>query len=301
MNESLRPQINLQDLHLLHLIHHHQSITAAAKAINLTQSALSRKLQSIEQELGIQLFHRTTRTLSITPAGKQLLEDTAPIPNILDSALQRISEEYLGAQKRINIGISPTLSLAHLPGIFHPQSSLQKDVKTIISQLCRKDLIRKVSTNQLDLGILTHESKLDPIIQVHHQMLDTFCIIMPANQSTPSLKPKHFKQWANQQSWILPSLGSPSREIINNWLAKESFSIQPAMELENFDLMCQLTALNMGVSFVPKRAITAFPRKKQLQHLTLENPPVRTLSVIGPKNTVVAKHIKAFTQSILFS
>ncbi|MGJ8656328.1 MAG: LysR family transcriptional regulator [Akkermansiaceae bacterium] len=301
MNRQQQPKINLQDLHILHLIHHHQSITAAAKAIQLTQSALSKKLQSIEQDLGIQLFHRTTRTLSTTPAGKQLLKDTAPIPNILNSALQRISEEFLHTQKKINIGVSHSLSLAHLPGIFQPQSIQHPDVKTIISQLTRKDLINKISTNQLDLGILTHQHKLKSTVQIHHQMLDTFCIILPANKSAPSLKIKHFQQWVHQQSWILPPLNSPSRIIIDQWLNHKNIQLSPTMELENFDLMCQLTALNMGISFIPKRALTAFPRKRQLQHLTLETPPARTLSVIGPKNTIVADHIKTFTKSILFS
>ena len=67
------PKLNLNDLHLLHLINRHRSITAAAQAVNLTQSTLSRRLQTIELELGVQLFQRTTRKLNITAAGKQLL------------------------------------------------------------------------------------------------------------------------------------------------------------------------------------------------------------------------------------
>lgn len=304
MNQSLtspKVKLNLNDLHLLHLVNHHLSITAAAESINLTQSTLSRRLQSIEQELGVKLFHRTTRKLSITPAGKQLLRDTASIPNILDSAIQRISENYLGTQKQINIGISPSLSLAHLPGIFHQQSNVQPEVKIIISQPSSEQIIRQVANNKLDLGIVTHQSNIEKTAHIHHQMMDQFCVILPTNESAPSLKPQHFKKWAMQQSWILPPLNSPSRVIIDDWLIHLKIKLSPTMELENFDLMCQLTALNMGVSFIPKRAITAFPRKKQLQHLTLKDAPKRTLSVIGPKNTVVPTHISEFTDSILFS
>ncbi len=300
-NPTPNPNLNLNDLHLLHLINHHLSITTAAEAVNLTQSTLSRRLQSIELELGVQLFHRTTRKLSITPAGKQLLRDTAAIPNILDSAIQRISEDYLGAQKQINIGISPALSLAHLPGIFHQQSNLQTEVKVIISQPSSEQILRQIATNHLDLGIVTHQQQIEKVAHVHHQMTDRFCIILPVNESAPSLKPQHLKKWALQQSWILPTRDSPSRVIIDEWFHHLGIQISPTMELENFDLMCQLTALNMGVSFIPKRALTAFPRKKQLQHITLKAAPERTLSVIGPKNTVVPEHISEFTESILFS
>jgi len=295
------PKLNLNDLHLLHLINHHRSITAAAQAVNLTQSTLSRRLQTIELELGVQLFQRTTRKLNITAAGKQLLTDTAAIPNILDSAIQRISEDYLGAEKRLKIGLSPTLSLAHLPGIFHPQSSLHLEIKVIISQPSSDEIIHQIATNNLDLGIVTHQSKLENVAHIHHQMLDRFCIILPADVSAPSLKPSHLKKWALQQSWILPPASSPSRILIDDSLSRLGIKISPTMELENFDLMCQLTALKMGVAFIPKRALTAFPRKRQLQHLTLKQAPERTLSVIGPKNTVVPAHISAFTKSILFS
>ncbi len=295
------PQLDLKDLHLLHLINHFKSITLAADAVNLTQSALSRKLQAIELELGIQLFYRSTRKLSISPAGRQLLEDTAAIPNILDSAIQRISENFLGSQKQINIGISSSLSLAHLPGIFHSQSNLHPEVKVIISQPTADEIIHQVATNKLDLGIVNHQAGLESKAQVHHQMSDRFCLIVSADVSAPSLSPKHFKKWAERQTWILPPERSVSRVVIDEWFAKKGVQVTPNMELENFDLMCQLTALNMGVAFIPKRALSAFPRKKQLQHLSLQPAPERMLSVIGPKNIVPSQHIEDFTQSILFS
>lgn len=166
-----QPIVSVGQLSLASMASMARAISSCARC-RLSQSALSRKLQTIEQELGIQLFKRTTRSLTISPAGKQLLADTAAIPNILDSAIQRMSENFLGSQKRINIGISPSLSLAHLPGIFHPQSRFHSDVKTIISQPSREVLIRQVISNQLDIGILTHQEKLASISMIHHKMED---------------------------------------------------------------------------------------------------------------------------------
>lgn len=300
-NKPQHPELNLNDLHILHLINHHQNITAAATAINLTQSALSRRLQNIENELGIKLFERTTRKLKTTTAGKQLLRDTMAIPNILNSAIQRISEDYLGTQKQIKIGISPSLSLAHLPGIFHKQTSLNSEIKTIISQPSTQEIIHQVITNRIDLGIVTEQPQLRDTCNILHQMQDRFCIITPASVDLPSMKPSHFKKWALQQSWILPPTTSPSRMIIDQWMQHFGLQISPTMELENFDLMCQLTALSTGIAFIPKRALTAFPRKKQLQHITLHQAPERTLVVISPKNTIIPEHITRFTNSILFS
>lgn len=294
-------KLNLQDLHILHLIHYHQSITAAAEAVQLSQSAMSRRLQLIELELGVQVFVRTTRSLSITDAGKQLLRDTASIPNIIDSAIQRLSEDFLGVEKRIKIGISSSLSLAHLPGIFHAQARHHADVKTIISQPSRNEILKNVANNKLDIGIVDYDKSLDKIVVIHHAMMDQFCLVIPAGVAQPSLATKHFKKWCDEQSWILPEASSVSREMLDDWVIGEGITIEPSMELESFDLMCQLVALKMGVALVPRRALTAFPRKKQLQAITLQNAPVRKLCVIGPKNTVVAEHMNDFIGSILFS
>lgn len=300
-NEKPKPKLDLKDLHLLHLINYFKSITLAAEAVNLTQSALSRKLQAIELEMGVQLFYRSTRKLSISPAGQQLLEDTAAIPNILDSAIQRISENFLGSQKQINIGISSSLSLAHLPGIFHPQSNLHPEVKIIISQPKSIEIIHQITTNKLDLGIVNHRAGIEAKADIHHQMSDKFCLIVSTDDSAPSLTPQHFSKWAARQTWILPPERSPSRVVIDEWLEKKGVKVKPNMELENFDLMCQLTALSMGVAFIPIRALSAFSRKKQLQKISLQLAPERKLSVIGPKNITVSQHIENFTKSILFS
>lgn len=296
-----QPKLDLKDLHLLHLINRFKSITLAAEAVGLTQSALSRKLQAIEQGMGVQLFYRSTRKLSISPAGQQLLGDTAAIPNILNSAIQRISENFLGSQKRIHIGLSSSLSLAHLPGIFHPQSNLHPEVKIIISQFKSAEVIHQVATNELDLGIVNYRTGIESRAQIHHQMADKFCLIVSCDDAVPSFISQHFKKWAARQTWILPPEMSQSRREIDDWLVQKGVEVKPNMELESYDLMCQLTALKMGVAFVPIRALSAFPRRKQLQKLSLLPAIERKLVVIGAKNIVGSKHIDDFTRSILFS
>ncbi len=85
MNDPL-PPIDLYGLRLLRLVAEHQSITAAAGAAGLTQSALTRQVQGMEERLGVALFERTTRRLKITAAGESLLRETARIPTLLEAA-----------------------------------------------------------------------------------------------------------------------------------------------------------------------------------------------------------------------
>lgn len=86
--------------------------------------------------------------------------------------MRRIREEYLGDQRKIRIGISRGLALAHIPGIFHPQQKLQPDVKIIVSQPDSTALLRDVGNASLDLGILTQPSMIPNDVTVTHRMTD---------------------------------------------------------------------------------------------------------------------------------
>ncbi len=87
------PAIDLHALHLLRSVAKFRGFTAAAKACGLSQSALTRQVQAIEARLGIKVFERTTRSVTVTEPGAVLLRETAAIPNILSGAMRRIRED----------------------------------------------------------------------------------------------------------------------------------------------------------------------------------------------------------------
>lgn len=304
MKEPLpEPEIDLYSLHLLRMVANFRGFTAASKACGLSQSALTRQVQGIESRLGIRVFDRTTRNVTITEPGAVLLRETEAIPNILIGAMRRIREDYLGVRREIRIGISSDLALAHIPGIFHAQRKLQPDVKIIVSQPDEKVLLSEVMSSKLDLGILTHPGVIPTNVEVSHRMGDQFSIIRPKSDAmTAGPDPKsHFPEWAHSQSWLLPPRHSRSRELIDDWATQQKVELQPAMELENFDLMIQFASMGMGVAFIPRRSLSSFPRKSLVE---IVHPPmelVRQLIVISPKHSKCPEHVTRFVEGILFS
>lgn len=305
MNEgsASEPEIDLYSLHLLRQVAKFRGFTAAAKTCGLSQSALTRQVQTIEARLGIKVFDRTTRTVKITEPGAVLLRETEAIPNILTGAMRRIREDYLGARREIRIGISSDLSLAHIPGIFHAQRKLQPDVKIIVSQPEEKALLRDVANSKLDLGILTNPKELPVEVEVTHRMSDQFSIIYSKTDAlaVEMDSSAHFRKWANAQSWLLPPSQSRSRGMINDWAIRQRVELQPTMELENFDLMIQFVSMGMGAALIPRRSLSTFPRKRLVGMI---HPPVdlvRQLIVISPKHSKCPEHVTRFVGGILFS
>lgn len=303
MNEdpTPEPEIDLYSLHLLRQVAKFRGFTAASKACGLSQSALTRQVQSIEARLGIKVFDRTTRTVTITEPGAVLLRETEAIPNILRGAMRRIREDYLEAGREIRIGISPDLTHAHISGIFHAQRKLQPDVKVIVSQLEEGELLRQVGNSHLDLGILTYPNELPKNVSETHRMADQFAIILPKTVEVPPASLPSFRKWAAAQNWLLPPGKLRSRQLIDAWALAQNAQIRPIMELENFDLMIQLVAMGMGVAFIPRRSFSGFRRKRLVE---IVHPPVelsRQLIVISPRHSKCPEHVSRFVDGILFS
>jgi len=297
------PEIDLYSLHLLRQVAAFRGFTAASKACGLSQSALTRQVQSIEARLGIKVFDRTTRTVTITEPGAVLLRETEAIPNILSGAMRRIREDYLGARREIRIGISPDLSLAHIPGIFHAQRRFQPEVKVIVSQPEEGELARLVGNANLDLGILTCPREIPRDVAVTHRMVDQFSILRSKAEEpvAPFASPSRFRKWAESQSWLLPPSQSRCRQLIDDWAAEQKMKLQPIMELENFDLMIQFASMGMGTAFIPRRSLSSFRRKRLVEMI---HPPVelgRQLIVISPKHSKCPEHVTRFVEGILFS
>lgn len=291
---------DLYALELVRLVAKHRGFTAASKEAGLSQSALTRQIQNVEKKLGLKVFDRTTRTLSLTEPGAVLLRETAAIPGILKGALRRLGQDYLAAPKQIRIGISPFLAQSHYPGLFFGKSKLGSEVRVIVRQLPEPSILSELIEGNLDLGILVQPPQLPSAVTAVHRMIDRFCIISPIGSPMPPAE-EELATWVGEQSWLLPTAGSVSREIINKWAMEGGLSLNPGMELENFDLMTQFVGLGMGSALVPRRCLSGLRRNDLSVRKKLSQPLDRTLIAVTPTFGIVPAHVDCFVKSILFS
>ena len=84
--------LNLADLKLLSTVARHLSFRMAAQELDLSASAVSHAVRSIEERLGVRMFSRTTRSVSLTPAGRQLLDRVGPALQDIAAAIDGIND-----------------------------------------------------------------------------------------------------------------------------------------------------------------------------------------------------------------
>ncbi|MFF4383150.1 LysR family transcriptional regulator [Kitasatospora sp. NPDC001547] len=115
--------LDLRKLRYFVAVAEHRQFGRAAQELFITQPVLSRQIRSFERELGCRLFTRTTRTVELTEAGRQLYQEAALIGTVVGTALRRVREAARGEQ-RLVVAFSPGLHVSEAIRAFtarHPQ------------------------------------------------------------------------------------------------------------------------------------------------------------------------------------
>ncbi|MEU6238092.1 LysR family transcriptional regulator [Kitasatospora sp. NPDC047058] len=103
--------LDLRKLRYFTAVAEHRQFGRAAQELFITQPVLSRQIRAFEQELGCALFTRTTRSVELTPAGRQLYEEARRIGTVVDTAVRRVQEAARGEQHLV-VAFSPGLHVS---------------------------------------------------------------------------------------------------------------------------------------------------------------------------------------------
>ena len=279
------------------------NFTRAAESAGLTQSAVSRQIQGMEQSLGLALLERTTRTVRPTPAGRFLAGEAQRLIGDVEHSLQHLREQFGSAPKVVRVGVSRSIGFAYLPGFFHANLRRQPQVRCQVASDATPALLAKLDSNDLDLAVLCPPARLPKTLRITHRFSDTFTLIAPtaAAASFAAAKARPARQaWMSAQTWLAFDSTSNTGQLLQAWTARQRWPIAPAMQLDSFDLIMHLVALGLGIGFVPIRALALFDRKRHVSRLALPARFTRELVVVVRRQRQLPDHLRAFVDNVLF-
>ena len=299
------PVVDIYALHLFRLVAETGSFTRAGRLAGLTQSAITRQIQRIESGLGVPLLERTTRQVRPTPAGLFLLAQSARILGDLAHSVQRLREEFADAPKLVRVGVSRSIGLAYLPGFF---TGFQRRFPRSLVQVrhgSSAEALAALEARELDVALLCPPTRLAGAFEITHRFDDDFTLIVPANlplartgggpMPLPSLAPL-----LHGQRWLLPDRRSNTGRRLHAWLEEMRLPVRATMELDSFDLIINLVALGLGVSFVPHRALPLYARRRKVRRINTAPRFSRELVVVTSRGLPAREHVRQFVECILF-
>lgn len=305
MNEYLATApFDLYELHLFHLVAETRSFTKAGQRAGLTQSAMTRQISGLEQRLGILLFERTTRQVSLTLAGKSLHQKSHPILEATNAALHHLQHEFHLVPKTLRVGVARSIGLAYLPGFFFAFQKKFPEVQIQVVQQTSREILDAVEAKELDAGLLCPPPRLAGGLQITHRFKDDFTFIAPPQfqlgEKTTRISFTALKKILDGQRWLMIDHNGNTGKQLRRWLEAQSWRVEPAMELDSFDMIVNLVSLGLGMSIVPHRVLPIYEQRRAVKRIPMAKRFSRELVVVVRKNRQPPKHLTGFVENVLF-
>ena len=294
---------DLYELNLFQLVAETRSFTKAGQRAGLTQSAITRQIHGMENRLGVALFERTTRQVCLTLAGHSLHQKAGVILQATNDAITQLQQQFQLVPQILRVGVARSIGVGHLPGFFFAYQKKFPKVQLKVTQQTSREILEAVENNDLDAGLLCPPPRLSRSLQITHRFRDEFTIIAPPKfKITAATRPSlpQIQKFMNGERWLLINRDSNTGIRLRQWLEEQEWPIEPAMELDSFDVIVNLVSLGLGVSIVPRRVLPIYENRRAITRIPAPQLFTRDLVVIVRKNRNPPEHLTGFVENILF-
>jgi DNA-binding transcriptional LysR family regulator len=126
----------------------------AAARLYISQPALSQQIKALEEQVGLPLFVRGPRGVSLTPAGEALLEDARDLLDRSDRFGESVEQLRRGAGGTLKMGVAPGVSPRLLPEVVAPLRERHPDARVAVRELATPEQVAALHEGSLDIGLL---------------------------------------------------------------------------------------------------------------------------------------------------
>ena len=186
------------------------NFTKAAARLRVAQPALSRQIQDLEDEIGVDLLHRSSRGVTLTAEGKLFLEEVRGLLKHADESIERVRALARGEYGELHIGYAPVPSTEILPPTLAAFQKAVPRVKVLLHDLSSDELIAGLRNGTLELAIMV-EPIGEQTVGIEFEVLRTegLCVAMSAAQPLARLKSIPLERLADEPLVGLSRKGYP--------------------------------------------------------------------------------------------
>lgn len=272
-----------------------EHVTRAAQEMQVPQSTLSRAMVRLEQDLGVDLFARRGRTVSLTPAGRTFLTSVDRALAEIEKAADEVRADADPATGKVAFGFLHTLGSETVPGLIRAFRADHPRVRFSLVQNYGEAMLERLRAGELDLCLLTSPTLDAPDVVAHRLDVQKLRLVVPADHRLATRKRIRLAEAADETFVTLePSYGLRS---ITDAVCKEAgFRPKIAFEGEEAETLRGLVAAGLGVALLPPPAV---PRPG-VAELTVTAPrAVREIGVAWLDGHPDTPPVAAFKQFLL--
>ncbi|MBY0122016.1 LysR family transcriptional regulator [Bacillus sp. S/N-304-OC-R1] len=272
-----------------------QHVTHAAKALSISQSALSRSIARFEDEIGVPLFERQGRSIRLNKYGEMFLKRVDNIMKEFEEGKQELKDLLHPDNGEVSLGFLHTLSTSQIPDLLASFRADYPKINFKLGQGPSHSLIHGLQSGVLDLCLISPIGIKSPIVWKELWNEELF-VIVPKNHKYANRQHITLEEIADE-SFIHLKEGFSLRITIDQLFKKVGISPRITFEGEEADTVAGLVAAGLGISILPNLKGTD---QSKIAQIPVKSPQCqRAIGIAWVEGRYLSPATEKFKQFIL--
>ena len=260
---------NLSSYRIFYTVANTGNISKAAKELYISQPAISKSIQKLEESVGCKLFSRSSRGVVLTDEGKLLYEHVSEAFETLTMGEEKLKRSIELGVGHLKIGVSSTLCKYLLLPYLKEFIRQNPHISISISCQSTNDTLKLLEDNKIDIGLI---GKPENLKNIHFDFLEEIeDIFVAAKDYLRNLKARGIQKDHILQSSTLMLLdkNNMTRQYIDDYLQENQIIIKDSIDISDMDLLIDFARIGVGVASVIKNFV-----REDLENGTLMEIPL---------------------------
>lgn len=291
--------MNLKHLSYFVDISKRESFTKAADDIYVSQSALSKSVKSLEQELNVTLIDRTSKSFNLTEEGRILYVEGEKLLQYIDKSQDEIIEKIHRSRRRLRIGVPPVISTVYFSQLLFRFIKQYPNIELEISEVGANIVQNQINAGNIDIGVV-----ILPIINTDNYhiipaMSSDNALIVNKDSPLASRDEVDFKELEHEDFLILDRTYMLHDRIIKN-CEIAGFYPHITTESSQWDFLAEMVAYNQGISILPVPIIKRFYSSDRIKMIRLKEPEFPwNIAMIFKKEKLITAQMEEFIHFVV--
>jgi DNA-binding transcriptional LysR family regulator len=260
--------VTIQNLRLVRDIAHFRSISKAARAHDMSQSAASQALSELERHLGAELFDRHRRPLDITAAGKLYLEYCREVLRKDDELRASLAQLKKQTGGRVRLAAIYSVGLSEMSQIEARFEERFPEAELEVQYLRPERVWEAILADQAELGLMSYAESSREVVAIPWRDEEMVVAVSPEH---PLARRRSIPITAIEgQTFVGFDDDLPIQDQIDRYLREHKVTVEVGLRFDNVAMIKQAVAHGAGLSIMPERVMHDDIRQGQLRALHLE-------------------------------
>jgi DNA-binding transcriptional LysR family regulator len=231
------------------------SLSAAARALHISQPAASQQLRELEHALSVRLLERGSGAIRPTAIGETVLVYARRVQSAVDDLVTVAAAFHGGETGRVRLGTGATACIHLLPPLLAQMKARMPGLEIIIATGNTPDMLRRVLDGSLDAAVVALAGRLDRSLEPRRLRDEALLTYAPAAlvPGDDALRPAEL----NRLPLILYERGGATRGVVDAWFRRAGHTPRPIMELGSVEAIKLLAESGLGATILPQSAVAS--------------------------------------------